>query len=606
MSKKEITIEKLASIPTVMLIKANKDKDKIGFYWNKTKRNEFYVLDPETLEYKQITDGHLPKAIRAGFVWLKDNIHIAYTRDKDGNENHDIYLFNTETKESTQITDTPEAQEYPLTISPDGKNLLFSSTRQGQLNLFILNLETKEVQQLTANDKPTWGNAVWGKNGWIYYDFNDTHNIKNSDVWGIKEDGSEIKMIFRISEESNDTLADINEEGTLLAISSDHSGVKQAGILNILTNKIKWLGEGQFEEDAVEFSKDGEKLVVLRNKDAEIIPVIHFLATGGYTRLDFKGLVYNTTFCLDDKYLIYIRTDTKTPMVFARYNLQKEEEEIIIPPQTDLTAEDFYDVEYVKYPTFDEQIIPATLCKPKLEPGKKYPALVNVHGGPTGQYFRMFDMFSQIFSHEGFVILNPNIRGSTGYGKEFMEMNLNDWGGGDAKDVIWAKKYLETLDYVDPERIGVFGGSYGGYMTFIQLTKYADAGWKTGSAWIGISHLKTMFDKSKPHFKYFLTLHMGPYEQNKDLWDDRSAMTHIEKITAPIQMIHGVNDPRCPIEESRQFRDKLIEMGWKESTEGENTFEYVEFTDEGHGAFSDIAMRIRTFKLFIDFFKRRL
>ncbi|MBA7531387.1 hypothetical protein ES705_23599 [subsurface metagenome] len=68
MSKKEITIEKLASIPTVMLIKANKDKDKIGFYWNKTKRNEFYVLNPETLEYKQITDGHLPKAIRAGFV----------------------------------------------------------------------------------------------------------------------------------------------------------------------------------------------------------------------------------------------------------------------------------------------------------------------------------------------------------------------------------------------------------------------------------------------------------------------------------------------------------------------------------------------------------
>ncbi|MCK4844768.1 MAG: S9 family peptidase, partial [Candidatus Heimdallarchaeota archaeon] len=232
--------------------------------------------------------------------------------------------------------------------------------------------------------------------------------------------------------------------------------------------------------------------------------------------------------------------------------------------------------------------------------------LVNVHGGPTGQYFRMFDMFSQIFSHEGFVILNPNIRGSTGYGKEFMELNLNDWGGGDAKDVIWAKKYLETLDYVDPERIGVFGGSYGGYMTFIQLTKYADAGWKTGSAWIGISHLKTMFDKSKPHFKYFLTLHMGQYEQNKDLWDDRSAMTHIEKITAPIQLIHGVNDPRCPIEESRQFRDKLIEMGWKESTEGENTYEYVEFTDEGHGAFSDIDMRIRTFKLFIDFFKRRL
>ena len=202
--------------------------------------------------------------------------------------------------------------------------------------------------------------------------------------------------------------------------------------------------------------------------------------------------------------------------------------------------------------------------------------------------------------------MNPNIRGSTGYGKEFMELNLKDWGGGDGKDVVYAKKYLETLDYVDPDRIGVFGGSYGGYMTFIQLTKYADEGWKTGSAWIGISDLKTMYDKSKPHFQYFLVQHLGTYEENKEVWKNASAMTFIDNIEKPIQMIHGVNDPRCPVEESRQFRDKLIEMGWKEGTEGEKTYEYIEFTDEGHGAFSDIGMRIRTFKLFVDYFKRRL
>ncbi|MCK4878159.1 MAG: S9 family peptidase, partial [Candidatus Heimdallarchaeota archaeon] len=268
--------------------------------------------------------------------------------------------------------------------------------------------------------------------------------------------------------------------------------------------------------------------------------------------------------------------------------------------------EDFYDVEYIKYPTFDGLEIAATLGKPKLEPGKKYPALVDVHGGPTHQYYRNFSIFAQVFAHHGFVILQPNFRGSTGYGKEFMELNLMDWGGGDAKDMIWGKKYLESLDYVDPDRIGVFGGSYGGFSTFLQLTKYADAGWKAGSAWIGISHLKTMFDKSQPHFKYFLTQHMGTYEENKELWDDRSAMTHIEKIKVPIQIIHGVQDPRCPIEESRQFRDKLLEMDWKEGEEGDNSYEYVEFEDEGHGAFSDIAMRIRTTKLFIDFFERRL
>lgn len=603
---KEITLEKLASIPSFSFITPNHKKDKIGFYWNKTKRQEFYILDIETMEYKQITDGELPKAIRAGFIWLKDDIHITYPRDVDGDEQHNIYLYNTETKESTQLTDTPKAQEYPLDVSPDGKKLLFSSNRHDQLNLFIMDLETKEVQQLTAHDKPVWSYAEWSDNGWIYYNFNDTYNIKNTDVWAIKEDGSEIKKLVSISENSNDFFRVVSSDGKYLTISSDEIGVNQSGIYNLETDEITWFGEGKYDETPSRFTEDSKKLVVLQNHEAEIKPLIYDIETGDAKKLPFKGLTYYTSFCMDDRYLVYMRMDPKTPGVLSRYDLEKDLEEIIIPPQTDLTEEDFYDQQYIKYPTFDDFEIAATLYTPKLKPGKKYPALVNVHGGPTGQYFQMFDMFSQVFAHEGFVILNPNIRGSTGYGKEFMELNLKDWGGGDGQDVVWAKKYLEKLDYVDSDRIGVFGGSYGGYMTFIQLTKYAEEGWKTGSAWIGISDLKTMYDKSKPHFQFFLVQHLGTYEENKEVWKNGSAMSFIDNIKKPIQMIHGVNDPRCPVEESRQFRDKLIEMGWKEGTEGDKTYEYIEFADEGHGAFSDISMRIRTFKLFVDYFKRRL
>lgn len=589
-----------------MFVKPNKDKDEFGFYWNKTKRQEFYTLKPETLEYKQITDGHLPKAIRAGYVWLNDKKHITYTKDKDGDEQHNLYLFNLETKESVQLTDTPKAQEIPITVSPEGNNLLFLSTRHGQLNHFILNIDTKEVKQLTAHEKPTWGDAVWSKDDWIYYNYNDSYSIKNSDVWAIRSDGSDIKKLFSVSNQSNDEVFSVNKDGTLLAVSSDSIGIDQAGVFNTKTLETKWFGKGKYEERAVQFSQDGKKLLVSRNLEAEVKTIIYDIETGIAKEIDAEGYTSNIGFCLKDKYLLYTRTSPKTPMIFVRYDLEKDIEEIIIPPQTEFTEEDFYDVEYVKYPTFDGLEIAACLGKPKLEPGKKYPALVNVHGGPTSQYYRNFNIFTQVFAHNGFVILQPNIRGSTGYGKEFMELNLKDWGGGDAKDIIWGKKYLESLDYVDPERIGVFGGSYGGFSTFIQLTKYADAGWKAGSAWIGISHLKKMFDKSLPHFKYLLIQHLGTYDENKELWEDRSALNHIENISAPIQIIHGVHDPRCPIEESRQFRDKLVEMDWKEGKEGDKTYEYLEFEDEGHGAFSDIPMRIRTTKLFIDFFQRRL
>ncbi|MBY9000154.1 MAG: S9 family peptidase [Candidatus Heimdallarchaeota archaeon] len=603
---KEITLEKLASIPSYSFISANNEGNKISFYWNKTKRQEFYILDPETLEYNQITDGELPKAIRAGYIWLKDDVHITYTRDVDGDEQHNIYLFNTETKESIQLTDTPKAQEYPIDVSPDGKKLLFLSNRHDQLNLFTLDLDTKDVLQLTAFDKPVWGNAQWSENGWIYFNYNETYNIKNTDVWAIREDGSDIKKLVNVSDDSNDAFEQVSKDGKYLSIASDNTGIETTGLYNLETNEIKWLGEGKFEESPSKFSNDSKKLIVLRNKEAEITPIIYDVETGEAKELGFKGLTNNTTWCLDNQYLIFMRMDPETPVVLGRYDIETDEEKILIPSQTDLEADDFYKEQYIKYPSFDGREIAATVYTPKLEPGKKYPALVNVHGGPTGQYFRMFDMFSQVFAHEGFVILNPNIRGSTGYGKEFMELNLKDWGGGDGKDVVWAKRYLEKLDYVDPDKIGVFGGSYGGFMTFIQLTKYADEGWNAGSAWIGISDLKTMFDKSKPHFQFVLLQHLGTYEENKEVYQNGSAMHFIENIKVPIQMIHGVNDPRCPVEESRQFRDKLIEMGWKEESEGDKTYEYIEFADEGHGAYSDIGMRIRTFKLFVDFFKRRL
>ncbi|MFX1536234.1 MAG: S9 family peptidase [Promethearchaeota archaeon] len=599
---KEITLEKLAEIPQVRLVKTDKPKSRIGFYWDKTGRNEFYTLNLERKDYQQITDGELPRAIRAGYVWLPDNVHITYTRDKDGDERHNLYLFNIETKESIQLTETPKSEERPYDISPGGKDLCFGSTRKGQMNLFKLNFETKEVTQLTDHKAPTWRGAVWSKDGWIYYSCNETPNLNNQDVWAVKEDGSEKKLTLQVTGDSREGIVDISEDGVLLAVSSDAKGVNQAGILNTQTNEVTWLGTGKFDERPVEFSKDGKKLLALRNKEAEVFPVIYGIESGEGKTLAFSGSVSNLHFCLDDQCLVYTRADPKTPQILALYDLSKEEEHIIIPPQTDLTAEDFYEMEYVKYPSFDDLKIRATMYKPKLEKGKKYPALVIAHGGPTGQYFRNFDMIGQVFAHNGFVLLKPNFRGSTGYGKEFKEMNRLDWGGGDAQDIIYGKKFLETLDYVDPERIGVFGGSYGGFMTFLQMTKYADAGWKAGSAWIGISHLKTMYDRSRPHFKYFLNSHMGTYEEQKELWEDRSALNYIDKLQAPIQMIHGVNDPRCPVEESRQFRDKLLEMGKKE---GED-YEYTEFGEEGHGGMSDIKMRIRTFKLFIDFFKRRL
>jgi len=225
---------------------------------------------------------------------------------------------------------------------------------------------------------------------------------------------------------------------------------------------------------------------------------------------------------------------------------------------------------------------------------------VHVHGGPTGQWFRAFDPFAQFLVDRGLVVLEPNIRGSTGYGVAFRDAALKDWGGVDLEDVAAGAEYLRTLPYVDPERLVVFGGSYGGFMTFIAATKKPDL-WRAAVAWVGISDLHRMWDESKEHFRYFLREQMGDPEKDRALWRDRSAIEFADRLEAKLLMVHGVNDPRCPVSQSRIFRDKLLSLGKREGVD----FEYVELGDEGHGS-ADIQQKIRTFTILAEYLERVL
>ncbi|KKL53105.1 hypothetical protein LCGC14_2278750 [marine sediment metagenome] len=135
------------------------------------------------------------------------------------------------------------------------------------------------------------------------------------------------------------------------------------------------------------------------------------------------------------------------------------------------------------------------------------------------------------------------------------------------------------------DNIAIFGISYGGYATMLSLTKKPSL-WKAGCAWVGISHWLNMYEKSMPHFKnYMIQLFGDPSkEEVRNLMNERSPLNYIKNIKAPILLMHGVNDPRCPVDESRNFREKLIENG---KIEGKD-FEYVEFGEEGHTAMGDL------------------
>ena len=605
MERKRYTIEDLAKIPQIYLPTVSHSKDSIAFYWDKTGILELYTLNLRTKKIRQVSHGECPRAIRAGFVWLRDDENLVFAKDREGDENHNLIKINIESGEVEQLTDTPKHQDYPGDTSPDGRYILMPSTRKGQLNLFRLDIEKKETVQLTNHKNPTFGEVAWNpENDWIAYGVNETENLQNLDVWLVRTDGNERRQIICIKVGSMEDVAEWSKDGKLLAFTTNANGVNQAGVYDATTEEVQLLGEAKHDETAAAFTGDGKKLVCLRNSEATVTPVVYDLETGGCNVLNFpKGVVAGAKLALNDRYLVATLTTPTIPSSIVAYDFEKNEIETLIEPQYGNVDPEFFVVpQYVKYKSCDGLKIAAVLYKPKHVPsGERLPALVMVHGGPSGQHFLNFNMFGQILANEGYVVLQPNVRGSTGYGKEFEDMNLMDWGGGDLEDVAAGAEYLKALPYVDGEGVGVFGGSYGGYMTFMAVTKKPTL-WGAACAWIGISRLKTLYERSTPLFQYFLRMNMGDPEENSALWEERSALNFAENLRCPLLMVHGVHDPRCPVEESRQFRDKLVELDREEG----KSFEYVEFGEEGHGAYTDMSMRTRTFKLLLGFFNRKL
>lgn len=606
-----IPLEELCRLPSFYMPNVAWGGEQVAFYWDRTGRVELYVMDLATREVRQLSHGEVPRALRAGFVWSRDDRSIVFPRDEAGNEQHDLFRIDVASGAVERLTEDPTSQEYPVELSPDNQWLSVMTNRRhpdapdqpGQLNLWKVRPNGSDYRPLTRSPFPVFGGA-WSSDGeWLACTTNrDPTNLKNLDGYLIRADGSELRKVFAVQPGAQDMLVDWHPDGRRLAVTSDASGVHRSGILDLNSGAARWLSPEGVDETASGFSQDGRYLACLRNYEAQIRPVVYEVETGRPRDLDLPpGMAVGAQFCRGDTSLLVVYTSDTTRPSLITYDLTTDRAETLLAAEYgSIDPAVFVSGEHVYYPSFDRPI-PAILYRPaELAEGRKLPAIVQVHGGPTAQFFRGFDPFAQFLVNRGYVVLEPNIRGSTGYGVAFRDAALHDWGGADLEDVAAGAAYLKTLPYVDPERIVVFGGSYGGYMTFMAVTKKPDL-WRAGVAWVGISDLRRMYRSSMEHFKYFLREQMGDPEQNAALWDDRSAINFAQNLRAKVLMVHGINDPRCPVEQSRVFRDRVVELGREEGVD----FEYVELGDEGHGS-NDIEQKIRTFRILADYLERVL
>ena len=607
-----IPLEELCKLPSFYLPAVSWKGDRVAFYWDKTGQMELHVMDLATRETRQVSHGEVPRALRAGFAWDRADRSIVFAKDAGGTEQHDLYRINVETGAVTQLTNDPSAQEYAGQFSPDDKWLTVLTNkrnpaapdRPGQLNLWKMRADGTDYAPLTNYAFPVFG-GQWSPDGTLiaYATNEDVTDLKNTDSYIVNADGTSARKVLSVKKGSKDTIADWHPDGKRLAVTSDASGQNRAGILDLGSGQVRWLGKDNVEEHAIRFSKDGRLLAAIRNFESSVRPIVYDVETGAAHELTLPdGFAVGASFFDADRKLLVTFSSDVTRASLVSYDLATDTYQTLLPAEYGtIDRSVFVEAKHVYYKTFDGKKVPALLYAPRdIAPGERLPAIVHVHGGPTGQWFRGFDPFAQFLADRGLVVIEPNIRGSTGYGVDYRDAAIKDWGGADLEDVAAAADYLKTLPYVDPERLVVFGGSYGGFMSFIAATKKPDI-WRAAVAWVGVSDLHRLYEKSMEHFKYYFREQMGDPEKDRALWRDRSAVEFADKLRAKLLMVHGVNDPRCPVDQSRIFRDRLLELGRKE---GED-FEYVELSDEGHGS-TDIAQKIRTFNILADYLERVL
>jgi dipeptidyl aminopeptidase/acylaminoacyl peptidase len=350
---------------------------------------------------------------------------------------------------------------------------------------------------------------------------------------------------------------------------------------DVATNKKANFFNTKWDVTAMNISENGKYHYILVNEDARNSVLFFDHATGKQIKFPRikEGSVQSLRFSPSEKNMVIAVGGDRSPNNFFHYSLQsKQLNQLTTALSSEIDANDLVDAQIVRYKSFDGVEIPAVYYKPKTaSASNRVPALVWVHGGPGGQSRASYSQAIQYFVNHGYAVLAVNNRGSSGYGKAFYKMDNKNHGDKDLKDCVWGRKWLANQAGIDGSKIGIYGGSYGGFMALAGLIQYPEE-FAVGVNLFGVTNwLRTL--KSIP--AYWESARLALYDEMGDptidsaRLHDVSPLFNAHKIKTPLLVLQGANDPRVLQVES----DEIVASAKKNGA----PVEYILFPDEGHG-----------------------
>ncbi|MBN8706276.1 MAG: S9 family peptidase [Bacteroidetes bacterium] len=509
------------------------DDDRVLLYSDKggNELSHLYVRELDST-LRDITPGENLKAEFLGFA--QDNRSFFVAHNQRDARYFDVYELDVKTYQPKMIFKNTEGLDVAA-VSPDKRFLaLMKSESTSDHNIFLFDTKTQSLKNLTPHE-------------------GDVANFPQT----FSPDG---KDLYYLTNE--------NDEFLYLVKQNLETGAKK------VVEKTKWDVEYAY------FSKKGKYLVIGINNDARTELKIFETATMLQTMLPKieNAEIKSVVFSADESKIAFYASGGKNPNDLFIFNLAggnpKQLTRSLSPA---INSADLVDAQVVRFSSFDSTQIPGILYKPvNASDTAKVPALVWVHGGPGGQSRTGYSALIQYLVNHGYAVYAINNRGSSGYGKTFFKADDRDHGNGDLKDCVESKKMLAATGWIDPDKIGIIGGSYGGFMVLAALT-FQPQEFAVGVNLFGVSNWVRTLANSPAYwesFKKALEIEMGSLKDETYL-KSISPLFHADKIEKPLMVLQGANDPRVLKVES----DEIVAEARKNGV----PVEYLVFPDEGHG-----------------------
>jgi dipeptidyl aminopeptidase/acylaminoacyl peptidase len=575
----QYTIEQFINTTTIFGSSFSFDEKNILFTSDKSGVYNVYSMSIDTKEVKQLTASD-SNSIYSLSYFPNDN-RFLYDSDKGGNEIWQIYLQN-EDGTSKNLTPFGEARAVYYRWAFDEKSFFFGSNKRNPkyMDVYELDLETLNYTMIFQNDD---GYSFGGiSNDKQYLAFSKTITNHNSELYLYNFIAKEMKHLSPHEGDIDYSPAEFSVDSKkLYYTTNENSEFSYLKNYSIESGESKKIAESAWDIKYAYFSRNGKYRVIGINNDAKTEIKILNMETNNPVQLpqlpdaDIKSVRISK----NEKFMTFYVNGSKSPNNLYLYNFETNEyNKLTNSMNPEINIEDLVEAKVIRYKSFDGLDIPSILYKPQhIKPGEKAPALVWVHGGPGGQSRIGYSAKIQYYVNHGYVILAVNNRGSSGYGKTFFKLDDLKHGQDDLDDCVLAKKYFESLGYVDMSKIGIIGGSYGGYMVLAALAFRPDE-FDVGVNIFGVANwLRTL--KSIPpwweSFKEALYKELGNPETDEEYLRSISPLFHADNIIKPIIVLQGANDPRVLQVES----DEMVEAIKKNNV----PVEYVLFEDEGHG-----------------------